>query len=172
MDPLSGIVTGGQGGAVTAPPRFKRVATLAGVGECNEATDGQSLRQSQRQAGEQGQDHGPDPDPGLVRPLVLVVDDSDLTRKMLCRMMRVHGYDCEEAEDGVQAVERVRRNLASSTGRQYAVVLMDFVVRKRLQCVHPHRSPPHFTPSSHRAHIHFITPLIPHFSLPTQPHLI
>ena len=40
------------------------------------------------------------------------MDDSDLTRKMLCRMMRAHGYDCEEAEDGLVAVECVRRNLA------------------------------------------------------------
>ena len=146
LDPLSGIAAGGQGSGVAAPARHKRVSTLAGVvegtpRECNEAADGQSLRQSARQslkqAGEQGPDHSPDQDQGqgqgAGRPLVLVVDDSDLTRKMLCRMMRVHGYDCEEAEDGVQAVERVRRNLARSAGRQYAVVLMDFVVRDEEQ---------------------------------------
>ena len=39
------------------------------------------------------------------RPLrFLVVDDSSLNRKMLCRLLRNQGHSCAEAEDGVQAV--------------------------------------------------------------------
>ena len=34
----------------------------------------------------------------------LVVDDSSLNRKMLCRLLRNQGHVCTEAEDGVQAV--------------------------------------------------------------------
>ena len=39
--------------------------------------------------------------------MLLVVDDSDLTRKMLCRIMKAQGFDYEEAEDGAVAVEKV-----------------------------------------------------------------
>ena len=34
----------------------------------------------------------------------LVVDDSSLNRKMLCRLLQKQGHECFEAEDGVQAV--------------------------------------------------------------------
>ena len=47
-----------------------------------------------------------------LKPLALVVDDSDLTRKMLCRIMRSEGYDVEEAVDGLGAVEKVRKSIA------------------------------------------------------------
>ena len=65
---------------------------------------------------------------GPEKPLVLVVDDSDLTRKMLCRIMKAQGYDYEEAEDGHVAVEKVRQNMRRADGRTYAVILMDFVM--------------------------------------------
>ena len=35
----------------------------------------------------------------------LVVDDSKMNRKMLCRLLQTKGHKCAEAEDGVQAVE-------------------------------------------------------------------
>ena len=39
------------------------------------------------------------------RPLhFLVVDDSSLNRKMLCRLLRNQGHECAEADDGVQAL--------------------------------------------------------------------
>jgi CheY-like chemotaxis protein len=63
-----------------------------------------------------------------AKELVLVVDDSDLTRKMLCRIMKAQGYDTEEAEDGHIAVEMVRQNMEREDGRTYAVILMDFVM--------------------------------------------
>ena len=47
------------------------------------------------------------------RPLhFLVVDDSKMNRKMLCRLLQNKGHDCTEAEDGVQAVAMVTAILA------------------------------------------------------------
>ena len=62
------------------------------------------------------------------KPLLLVVDDSEMTRKMLCRIVKVHGYDYDEAEDGAVAVAKVESNLASAVGRKYVGILMDFVM--------------------------------------------
>jgi CheY-like chemotaxis protein len=61
------------------------------------------------------------------KELLLVVDDSDLTRKMLCRIMKAQGYDCEEAEDGAEAVHRVRERHAAGLAA-YDGILMDFVM--------------------------------------------
>ena len=48
----------------------------------------------------------------LERPLrFLVVDDSSLNRKMLCRLLRNQGHECTEAEDGAQAVATVAATL-------------------------------------------------------------
>ena len=41
----------------------------------------------------------------------LVVDDSKMNRKMLCRMLRKKGHECTEAEDGVQAVATMASSL-------------------------------------------------------------
>ena len=54
---------------------------------------------------------------------LLVVDDSDLTRKMLCRMVRAKGFQVDEAEDGAVAVDKMRRG-----PQAYAAILMDFVM--------------------------------------------
>ena len=48
------------------------------------------------------------------RPLIfLVVDDSSLNRKMLCRLLQKQGHVCVEAEDGVQAVAVLTAALAA-----------------------------------------------------------
>ena len=61
---------------------------------------------------------------------VLVVDDSSLNRKMLCKLLLTLKCTMEEADDGVKAVEKVRARMAQSTGlnRMYDVILMDFVM--------------------------------------------
>lgn len=61
---------------------------------------------------------------------VLVVDDSSLNRKMLCKLLRTLKCTMEEADDGLKAVERVRARMAQSPGlnRMYDVILMDFVM--------------------------------------------
>lgn len=38
----------------------------------------------------------------------LVVDDSSLNKKMLCRSLRVEGHSCDEAEDGLVALHKVK----------------------------------------------------------------
>ena len=65
----------------------------------------------------------PPPRPPQPSVTLLVVDDSDLTRKMLCRMVRAKGFQVDEAEDGAVAVEKVRLG-----PHAYAAILMDFVM--------------------------------------------
>ena len=67
---------------------------------------------------------------------ILVVDDSSLNRKMLCRLLRTAGYICEEANDGQSAVEKVKARMDSGAGTglgtgskgYYDAILMDFVM--------------------------------------------
>ena len=57
---------------------------------------------------------------------LLVVDDSQLSRKMLCKTMRVAGHECDEAGDGLIALTKVRDKLAMGDGsHMYDAVLMD-----------------------------------------------
>jgi hypothetical protein len=56
---------------------------------------------------------------------LLVVDDSKLNRRMLRRLLTAEcGHVCDEAEDGLEAVERVRAKLPLT----YDAILMDFVM--------------------------------------------
>jgi CheY-like chemotaxis protein len=55
---------------------------------------------------------------------LLIVDDSLLNRKMLLRLMTLHGYSCEQAEDGAQALEKY--STMCSVGEQPDAILMDF----------------------------------------------
>ena len=69
---------------------------------------------------------------------ILVVDDSSLNRKMLCRVLRTSGHHCDEAGDGLSAVEKVKMKMkgekrkrsenGNSERRMYDVILMDFVM--------------------------------------------
>ena len=59
---------------------------------------------------------------------LLIVDDSGLTRKMLCKTMRVAGHECDEAEDGLVALNKVKEKLFMVGGvgsHMYDAVLMD-----------------------------------------------
>ena len=58
---------------------------------------------------------------------LLIVDDSPLNRKMLLRTFRLAGHTCEEAEDGVIAVAKVKE-MMSSSAKAYSAILMDFVM--------------------------------------------
>jgi signal transduction histidine kinase/ActR/RegA family two-component response regulator len=58
---------------------------------------------------------------------LLIVDDSPLNRKMLLRTFRAVGHICEEAEDGLEAVEKVKSRMASAT-KSYSAILIDFVM--------------------------------------------
>ena len=62
---------------------------------------------------------------------VLVVDDSRLNRKMLLKCLRTDGHRCTEAEDGLQAIERVKERMDLSNesyGKTFDVILMDFIM--------------------------------------------
>ena len=65
---------------------------------------------------------------------ILVVDDSSLNRKMLCRVLRTSGHRCDEADDGLSAIEKVKLKMADGSmdgngeRRCYDVILMDFVM--------------------------------------------
>ena len=58
---------------------------------------------------------------------LLIVDDSFLNRKMLLRTFRAAGHECDEAIDGLEAVEKIKKIMATPQG-SYSVVLMDFVM--------------------------------------------
>lgn len=55
-----------------------------------------------------------------TKKVVLVADDNDLNRKVLCRMLRKLGYECVEADDGVAALEAYEQH-----GSEVGLVLMD-----------------------------------------------
>ena len=60
-------------------------------------------------------------DHGLASRLparILVVEDSDINRKLAVNMLRKFGYTCDVAVDGAEAVEKVR-------GERYDLVFMD-----------------------------------------------
>ena len=61
---------------------------------------------------------------------VLVVDDSSLNRKMLCKLLRCAKHICEEADDGLAAVEKVKSKMLLTTEckKGYDAILMDFVM--------------------------------------------
>jgi signal transduction histidine kinase/CheY-like chemotaxis protein len=72
-----------------------------------------------------------DPDPPIERSYdVLVVDDSGLNRKLLCRLLRASKHICDEANDGLAALERVKIKMAGELGAnlRYDVILIDFVM--------------------------------------------
>ena len=55
---------------------------------------------------------------------LLVVDDSALNRKMLLKLLNFGGHRCEEADDGLMAVSKVKEKMAQSLS--YDAILMDF----------------------------------------------
>jgi CheY-like chemotaxis protein len=73
----------------------------------------------------------------VTRPLfeVLVVDDSNLNRKMLMKCLKAEKHICEDAADGLQAIEKVGKKMnwkghsgGLGVGKPYDVILMDFVM--------------------------------------------
>lgn len=58
--------------------------------------------------------HRPEPPPpALDAPLVLVVDDSEMTRDMVVSLLRSRGYRVREAVDGVDALNKAREEVPS-----------------------------------------------------------
>ena len=60
----------------------------------------------------------------LIEPLrVLVVDDSAMNRKLLVRLLQNQGHTCDQAENGLAAVDKVKEALAND--KPYDSILMD-----------------------------------------------
>ena len=62
---------------------------------------------------------------------ILVVDDSRLNRKMLIKFLQKDGHSCTEAEDGLEAIERVKGRIDFANGghgKPYDAILMDFIM--------------------------------------------
>ena len=52
---------------------------------------------------------------------VLVVDDEDILRMLLTDTLEFEGFQVEEAEDGVEALEKIQRN-------SYDAILLDYMM--------------------------------------------
>ena len=55
---------------------------------------------------------------------ILVVDDACMNRKLLCRLLKLHGHTCTEAQDGQEAVDVIKN--AKKGGKRYDTILMDY----------------------------------------------
>jgi CheY-like chemotaxis protein len=55
---------------------------------------------------------------------ILVVDDAHMNRKILTRLLQRRGHDCDQAEDGHEAVQKVTDALKDGT--PYDTILMDY----------------------------------------------
>jgi DNA-binding response OmpR family regulator len=51
----------------------------------------------------------------------LIVDDEVLIRKSLVRAFKTQGFECDEAENGVQALEKINAN-------NYRAILLDVIM--------------------------------------------
>jgi len=47
----------------------------------------------------------------VERPYILVVDDNKITTKLMRRYVEAHGFECQEAHDGVECLEHVAKRL-------------------------------------------------------------
>jgi CheY-like chemotaxis protein len=56
---------------------------------------------------------------------ILVVDDSAMNRKMVCRLLRTAGYTCAEAADGQECVDHMVRCESGQKDRVH-LILMDY----------------------------------------------
>ena len=54
---------------------------------------------------------------------ILIVDDAAMNRKLLTRLLRNHGHECDEAEDGAVAVRLMKEAIDDS--QPYDTVLLD-----------------------------------------------
>lgn len=63
---------------------------------------------------------------GIAEALrILVVDDALTNRKLLMRLLKNRGHECDEAKDGQEAVDKVTESLQSEASC-YDTILMDY----------------------------------------------
>ena len=54
----------------------------------------------------------------MVGQKILVVEDNEANRRLICKMLEKEGYSSDQAANGVDAVEMMKRN-------RYRIILMD-----------------------------------------------
>lgn len=70
----------------------------------------------------------------MLKPLnILVVDDSNVNRKLLARLLRLHNHTCVEAENGRIALEKVLES--TEQGEPYDLILMDYEMPEMDGCI-------------------------------------
>ncbi|KAL3908729.1 MAG: hypothetical protein SGILL_008373, partial [Bacillariaceae sp.] len=57
---------------------------------------------------------------------ILVVDDAKMNRKLLKRLLENHGHACDEAENGLEAVDKVKDSLQVAPRQLFDTILLDF----------------------------------------------
>lgn len=68
----------------------------------------------------------PPPQPGDAQPRILIVDDNPLARDSLAGLARAAGWQGDTAQDGLQALERLRS--AAAVGMAYDAVFVDWIM--------------------------------------------
>ena len=68
--------------------------------------------------------HSADFDTPVPPMHILVVDDSEMNRKIIIRLLKSHGHSFEEAEDGRVCVDKIRASL-SPGGKPFDIILLD-----------------------------------------------
>jgi CheY-like chemotaxis protein len=56
---------------------------------------------------------------------VLIVDDEEMVRNLVCSLLSKYGHSCETAKDGVEALEKLKKNSFDSAVIDIVVPLMD-----------------------------------------------
>ncbi|CAB9507344.1 sensor kinase/phosphatase LuxQ [Seminavis robusta] len=58
---------------------------------------------------------------------ILIVDDAHMNRKILTKLLGNRGHECDQAENGVEAVKMVKKSLGSGESAEtYDTILMDY----------------------------------------------
>ena len=84
-------------------PLYRQIATHALISTAK--TSDRMEMKDEKANGETASTHHAVP---VSVPRVLVVDDAVSNRKMLIRLLKARGYECEQAEDGQQAIDVYR----------------------------------------------------------------
>ena len=147
--PIPYIAAGGHSNRFSLPRRdfIDNAPPLDGFDEAKASRSDLCLHQQSLDV-IYGSSNNLDPRPGLIdeercprgmgiacaseTPLyeILLVDDSNLNRKLLCKLFRSSGHVCEEASDGQLAIDMVRDKMSQGEGEkaEYDAILMDFVM--------------------------------------------
>ncbi len=92
-------------------------------GICSDVTDvvARAIMLAGTAVSGQPEEHPSAAEEGSTMPRILLADDLDLNRKLICDMLSLDGYDVDSVADGAAAVEAVK-------AKSYDLVLMDMIM--------------------------------------------